>query len=81
MSQTSGPGLTDPRTASTTLPASGPSPAALPTDSDVLSRQLWRHRFGEMLIETRNDGTVWIDGKVVPDTLPSGLADSGRPAP
>lgn len=44
--------------------------------SQVVTSQRWRHTYGEMLIETRSDGTVWIDGKVVPDTLPA-----GRPTP
>lgn len=36
----------------------------------LVSSRLWRHAFGEMLIETRADGTVLIDGKPVTDTLP-----------
>ena len=41
----------------------------------VTSSRTWRGRFGAMLIETRADGSVWIDGEVVIDTLPS--ADVG----
>lgn len=36
----------------------------------VTSSRLWQHAFGEMLIETCTDGSVWIDGKPVPETLP-----------
>lgn len=36
----------------------------------IVSSRLWRHQFGEMLIETREDGAVLIDGKPVADTLP-----------
>lgn len=35
-----------------------------------VTRRLWQHAFGEMLIETHPDGSVWIDGKPVADTLP-----------
>jgi hypothetical protein len=51
-------------------PISHPSP--------VVSRQTWRHAFGEAVIETCEDGTVLIDGKVVRDTLPGG---AGNPIP
>lgn len=52
------------QTKSPALPATEPA--------ELRTRQVWRHSFGEMLIETRADGTVWIDGKVVLDTLPVG---------
>jgi hypothetical protein len=77
----------------TQMPTQGPAAAATdlqpaqevraageqqaPQRSQVVTSQSWRHTYGEMLIETCADGTVWIDGKVVPDTLPSGQA---RPA-
>lgn len=48
--------------------------------SQVVTSQCWRHTYGEMLIETCADGTVWIDGKVVPDTLPAGQARPAKPA-
>ena len=35
----------------------------------VISSRRWRHAYGEMLIETCDDGSVWIDGKPVPKTL------------
>jgi hypothetical protein len=35
----------------------------------VSSSRRWQHAFGEMLIETCDDGSVWIDGKPVPETL------------
>lgn len=50
------------------------------TRSQVVTSQSWRHTFGEMLIETCADGTVWIDGKVVPDTVPPGQARPAKPA-
>ena len=36
----------------------------------VTSARRWQHTFGEMLIETRANGTVWIDGELVRDTAP-----------
>lgn len=41
-----------------------------------VTRRLWQHAFGEMLIETRPDGSVWVNGSAVADTLP----DRGRGA-
>jgi hypothetical protein len=38
--------------------------------SPITSSQRWRHTFGEMLIETRANGTVWINGQLVRDTAP-----------
>lgn len=43
----------------------------------IVSSRLWRHAFGEMLIETRADGTVLIDGRPVADKLPP--SPSGEP--
>ena len=37
----------------------------------VTSSRRWQHGYGEMLIETCEDGSVWIDGKPVPETLPN----------
>lgn len=37
----------------------------------ITSSRRWRHGYGEMLIETCEDGSVWIDGKPVPVTLPA----------
>ena len=45
-----------------------PTPIVQPA---VLQRSVWQHSFGAMLIETCADGSVWIDGKPVRDTLPS----------
>ena len=47
-------------------------PSALMVGS-VTSRRVWKHAFGEMLIETCDDGSVWIDGKPVTETLPLAL--------
>lgn len=58
----------------------------MPT-SPVVSRQTWRHLFGESEIVICEDGTVLIDGKTVRDTLPQnrqGLASGagmGDPLP
>ena len=41
------------------------------------SSQRWQHAFGEMLIETRYDGTVWIDGQLIRDTSPNEKAGQG----
>lgn len=38
-------------------------------ERQVLSSRIWQHAFGEMLIETCADGSVWIDGKPVRDTI------------
>ncbi len=57
-----------------TVPQKPPEDGA--GQAELRTRQLWRHSFGEMLIETRADGTVWIDGKVVRDTLPPGSTPS-----
>lgn len=38
--------------------------------SPITSSQRWKHTFGEMLIETRANGTVWINGQLVRDTAP-----------
>jgi hypothetical protein len=54
------------------LPEHSVKPVAAKTH--VLSTQTWKHAFGEILIETCADGSVWIDGKPVIDTLPSGQA-------
>lgn len=40
----------------------------------VTSSRVWKHAFGQMLIETCVDGSVWIDGKPVPETLPGSVA-------
>jgi len=44
------------------------SPKPVVVQAPVLSRLEWAHRFGTMVIETCTDGSVWIDGKPVPDT-------------
>lgn len=53
--------------------------AAPKCEATVLTRRVWQHSFGEMLIETKSDGSVWIDGKAVADTLPAPEATQGRP--
>lgn len=54
--------------AATTPPNSdGPRSAEA---SGCVTRRLWQHAFGEMLIETRPDGSVWVNGSPVADTLP-----------
>ncbi len=59
----------------------GTAPQRAPNEhSQLVTSQRWRHAYGEMLIETRDDGTVWIDGKVVPDTLPIGHTPPAKPA-
>lgn len=35
----------------------------------VLQRSVWQHSFGAMLIEFCVDGSAWIDGKPVRDTV------------
>ena len=47
--------------------AHGTSLASAP----LTSSQRWQHTYGEMLIETRANGTVWIDGQLVRDTTPA----------
>lgn len=42
----------------------------------LTSSRVWKHAFGQMLIETCADGSVWIDGKPVPETLPGSAATS-----
>ena len=42
----------------------------------ITTSRVWQHSYGQMLIETCADGSVWIDGKPVPETLP---ADSTTP--
>lgn len=37
----------------------------------VITSRKWRHGYGEMLIETCEDVSVWVDGKPVPETLPN----------
>lgn len=44
----------------------------------VVSARTWEHAFGVMLIETCADGSVWIDGKPVPETLPPVLAECSK---
>jgi len=39
--------------------------------SQVVTSQVWHGRFGDMLIETCTDGSVWINGEPVADTLPA----------
>jgi hypothetical protein len=39
--------------------------------SEVTSSQLWHSSFGDMLIETCADGSVWVNGEPVRDTLPA----------
>lgn len=36
----------------------------------VATALVWHSRFGDMLIETCIDGSVWINGEPVADTLP-----------
>ena len=36
----------------------------------VTSSIVWTHAFGHMRIETREDGSVWVDGRLVRDTAP-----------
>lgn len=36
----------------------------------VTSSIVWTHAFGQMRIETREDGSVWVDGRLVRDTAP-----------
>jgi hypothetical protein len=36
----------------------------------VASSIVWTHAFGQMRIETREDGSVWVDGRLVRDTAP-----------
>jgi hypothetical protein len=36
----------------------------------VTSSILWTHAFGQMRIETQEDGSVWVDGRLVRDTAP-----------
>lgn len=50
------------------LPEHSSKPVA--SQAAVVSSRQWAHAFGEMLIETCVDGSVWIDGKPVPETLP-----------
>ncbi|MFT3819798.1 MAG: hypothetical protein QM750_19670 [Rubrivivax sp.] len=48
---------------------------------EVRHRLQWTHAFGVMLIETCADGSVWIDGRPVRDTLPhSGTGLPEQPA-
>jgi hypothetical protein len=47
-------------------------------DAAVTSSRVWQHAFGEMLIETRADGSVWINGRVVRNTA---LAGGSMPSP
>jgi hypothetical protein len=42
--------------------------------STITSSQRWKHAYGEMLIETRANGTVWINGQLVRDTAPDARA-------
>lgn len=52
--------------------------------SPITSSQRWKHSFGEMLIETRANGTVWINGQLVRDTAPGARTtdiDAGPEAP
>ncbi len=52
--------------------------------SPITSSQRWKHTFGEMLIETRANGTVWINGQLVRDTAPAAQTtdiDAGPDAP
>jgi hypothetical protein len=41
----------------------------------ITSSIVWTHSFGQMRIETREDGSVWVDGRVVRDTAP-GMAEA-----
>ena len=45
----------------------------------VTSSIVWTHAFGQMRIETREDGSVWVDGRLVRDTAPR-TADSSSEA-
>lgn len=40
----------------------------------ITTSRVWQHSYGQMLIETCADGSVWIDGKPVPETLPGDVA-------
>lgn len=56
-----------------------------PAQPAVLSSQVWQHAFGQMLIQTCVDGSVWVDGKPVPDTLaqplPLSCGDAAQASP
>lgn len=45
----------------------------------VIQTVEWTHAYGLMLIQTRADGSVWIDGKPVPETLPGATIGLGGP--
>lgn len=48
----------------------------------ITSSIVWTHSFGQMRIETREDGSVWVDGRVVRDTAPQlTQAEVSLPAP
>lgn len=48
----------------------------------ITSSIVWTHSFGQMRIETCEDGSVWVDGRVVRDTAPCmAEADLSVPAP
>lgn len=52
--------------------------------SPITISHRWAHAYGEMLIETRANGTVWINGQLVRDTAlstPTTENSSGRDAP
>ena len=51
--------------------ANGPGQSQIPQSGATVWR--WRHAFGEMLIETGPDGSVWIDGKRVDVQGPKAL--------
>lgn len=36
----------------------------------VTNSIVWTHAYGQMRIETREDGSVWVDGRLVRDTAP-----------
>lgn len=61
--------------------AADPSAAAdlglAPTPAKSVTSFRWRHRHGEMLIETCSDGSVWVDGAVIADTAPPGTSQPG----
>ena len=53
------------------------TPTPSPEPAPVVTSRLWHGLFGDMLIETRADGSVWVNGEPVRDTLPP---EAGRGA-
>lgn len=55
--------------ASTSIADQEPSANPPANRAAITSTLRWQHSFGEMLIETCADGSVWINGSPVPETL------------